>query len=238
MKNTTFKKELYDYRKRIIEKITAIVSGAADETVRFRADAEDPDDGEQVILYDLNIGDKDEDGCYPTVTRVETDADGDVIVRCTGTYSDPDYELSDLSADDLASLLEGLEYLTQKVYCVKLYYHGCLELEVTASGEEEALLEARREASSMPGDRFIAESALTDEEHDVTEVGPEEMNRWFASARDSIKTGITGIAQSSFPEDDDGTAFAEACGQAWSRLPEDLKRFFFISHSGNTATED
>lgn len=234
MKNNTFKKELYDYRKRIIEAITAIVSGAADETVRFRADSEYPDGGEQVVLYDLNIGEKDEDDCYPTVTRVETGPDGDVLVCCTGTYSDPDYKLSDLSADDLESLLEGLEYLTQKVYSVKLYFHGCLELEVTASNEEEALLKARSEASSMPGDRFIAESALTDKDNDVTEVGPEEMDRWFASARESIKTEITGITRSSFPEYKDDTAFAKACGQAWSQLPEDLKRCFFIRHTGNS----
>ena len=229
-----FNKELHSLRDGIIEAITVIIENAPDKIVRFRITPDDREDGpvgdqgdaceEDEVLFDLNIGERDADNCYPTVIHARIDLGRSVIVCCTGSYEDPEYCLSELSTDDLVGLYYGLVELTKKTFAVKLYYHGCLEVEVKASNEEEALLKARCEASSMPGDEFIAASALTDEDHDVTELDEaREADGWFRMTWPSFKTEITGIAQSDFPEEDDGSAFDEACFEKWKGYPEQVR---------------
>lgn len=171
---TNYQTALREFRDKLTEEITQIVEKAPDKIVHFRIGPDDRDEDdpcdEDEVLYDLNIGEKDQDGCYPTVMHARIDVGRSVQVCCTNSWNDPEYFLSDLSTDDLVQLHAGLIALTSKTYAVKLYYHGCIELEVSASGEEEALLLARSQASSMPADEFIAESAITDEDHDITEV--------------------------------------------------------------------
>lgn len=117
----TLKDQLRKLRVKLIAEITDIVRSAPDKMIRFRIthDSCDTDDADQypdeTVLLDLNVGESDADGCYPTVVHARIDLGDEVIVCCENSYDDPEYKLADLSADDLSALHEGLLELTGNV---------------------------------------------------------------------------------------------------------------------------
>ena len=94
-----------DLEDKIKNEITRLVEQSAEKTITFRRYDEEEDD--EVVSYDLNIGDRASDGQYPTVRRVRLDPNGEVVVDAFDSYEDFEYSLDELSADDLAGLYEG-----------------------------------------------------------------------------------------------------------------------------------
>lgn len=96
-------------RETLIKDIIRIVSLAPGKKVEFRRNvATDGDDECEEILYDLNVGERDQDGCYPTVVHVRIDLGNTVEVCTESSCNDTDIHLTDLSVDDLAGIYDGL----------------------------------------------------------------------------------------------------------------------------------